>query len=263
MSALTKDNVDKLPSGMYCSQRSRPLDVDPSSHFAIIQRGLTVAVSAGHKTPSNHKPSLSRRSSASAGHGQGAGPLRDVDVTQIGVPVVTPRKERPGHKRSLTGKSLLLPLTPSKLHPTHPFVSTGRDPDYLGHSPFVPGGSADDLGSYFPSQPGATMENEWPIGDESTWKTAIKAQEIDAEDPQDVANTVVRHVTTTLARQAFNLDDVSGTFLPLTFPLSASTRTRGIVTALCPIGRARTDHLACGLPGDRVVCPGSAPQALE
>jgi hypothetical protein len=34
------------------------------------------------------------------------GPDYNVDTTQIGVPVVTPRKERPGHKRSLTGMSL-------------------------------------------------------------------------------------------------------------------------------------------------------------
>lgn len=73
------------------------------------------------------------------------------------------------------------------------------------------------------------MENEWPIGDESTWKTAIKAQEIDAEDPQDVANTVVRHVTTTLARQAFNLDDVSGTFLPLTSPFPRQRELGGLL----------------------------------
>jgi hypothetical protein len=33
------------------------------------------------------------------------GPDYNVDTTQIGVPVVTPRKERPGHKRSLTGMS--------------------------------------------------------------------------------------------------------------------------------------------------------------
>jgi hypothetical protein len=32
------------------------------------------------------------------------GPDYNVDTTQIGVPVVTPRKERPSHKRSLTGK---------------------------------------------------------------------------------------------------------------------------------------------------------------
>jgi hypothetical protein len=30
----------------------------------------------------------------------------NVDTTQIGVPVVTPRKERPGHKRSMTGTSI-------------------------------------------------------------------------------------------------------------------------------------------------------------
>jgi starch phosphorylase len=54
-----------------------------------------------------------------------------------------------------------------------------------------------------------TIEGEWPIGDEDTWKTALKAQTVDPDDPQDVANSVVRHVTTSLARQAFNIDDVS------------------------------------------------------
>lgn len=41
------------------------------------------------------------------------------------------------------------------------------------------------------------------------WKTALKAEEVDKEDVQGVANTVVRHVTTTLARQAINLDDLA------------------------------------------------------
>lgn len=53
------------------------------------------------------------------------------------------------------------------------------------------------------------MEDEWPLGDKETWKTALKAQSVDPEDPQAVANTIVRHATTTLARQAFNMDDVS------------------------------------------------------
>ena len=174
---------------------------------------LIAAVTPGHKTPSAHKPSLSRRSSVSAGHGQGAGPLRDVDVTQIGVPVVTPRKERPGHKRSLTGKSLLhlLNLQPTLLA-THPLVSA--------ETTFVPFFrpsriDIDCAGSYFPSQPGASIEGNWPVGDESTWKAALDAQEVDPEDTQEVANTIVKHVTTTLARQALNLDDVSAALIAL------------------------------------------------
>lgn len=41
------------------------------------------------------------------------------------------------------------------------------------------------------------------------WKTALKAEEVDKDDVQGTANTVVRHVTTTLARQAINLDDLA------------------------------------------------------
>jgi hypothetical protein len=36
----------------------------------------------------------------------------------------------------------------------------------------------------------------------------MESEEIDPDDTQAVANTVVRHVTTTLARQAHNLDTV-------------------------------------------------------
>ena len=52
------------------------------------------------------------------------------------------------------------------------------------------------------------MEDEWPVGDETTWKEALKALDIDPEDTRAVATTVVRHVTTSLARQAANVDDV-------------------------------------------------------
>lgn len=112
------------------------------------------------------------------------GPAHNVDTSQIGVPVVTPRKERPSHKRSLTGTSMAT--------------------CYLQHS-----ADGHFQGSYFPSQPGVQMDDEWPLGDESTWKKALKSQAIDPEDSQAVANTIVRHTTTTLARQAFNMDDVS------------------------------------------------------
>nr|XP_031862304.1 uncharacterized protein CI109_002269 [Kwoniella shandongensis]KAA5529376.1 hypothetical protein CI109_002269 [Kwoniella shandongensis] len=144
MSNLTKENLDKLPIASPTSEHS--------------------AGSHGSRTPSLHQPALSRRSSMSAGNPLS---LKHVDTSQIGIPVVTPRKERPGHKRSLTG-------------------------------------------SYFPAQKGiVSMENEWPIGDETTWKTALKSLDIDKENPQDVANTVVRHVTTSLARQAGNMDTLA------------------------------------------------------
>ena len=53
------------------------------------------------------------------------------------------------------------------------------------------------------------MDQEWPLGDENTWKQALKSQAVDPDDAQGVANMIVRHTTTTLARQAFNMDDVS------------------------------------------------------
>ena len=37
----------------------------------------------------------------------------------------------------------------------------------------------------------------------------MKAQTVDGEDSQAVANSIVRHTTTTLGRQAFNMDEVS------------------------------------------------------
>jgi starch phosphorylase len=65
-------------------------------------------------------------------------------------------------------------------------------------------------GSYFPAQPGAgVVGQEWPIGDESTWKTALDANEVQPDDTQGVANNIVRHVTTSLARQAGNLDELA------------------------------------------------------
>jgi starch phosphorylase len=65
------------------------------------------------------------------------------------------------------------------------------------------------VGSYFPAQPGVVVDDDVsPIGDPQVWKTALKAEEVDTNDVQAVANTVVRHVTTTLARQAANLDEV-------------------------------------------------------
>ncbi|KAL7421344.1 Non-essential glycogen phosphorylase [Cryptotrichosporon argae] len=129
--ALTEANVAKLPS----------------------------SAQTGSRTPSLHQPTLSRRSSVSA-------TTHDVDTTQIGVPVVTPRAERPRHQRSLTG-------------------------------------------SYFPAQLGVPGEVSWPIGDATTWRTALEADKVKPNDVQGVANGVVRHVTNTLARQAINVDELA------------------------------------------------------
>jgi hypothetical protein len=100
MSALTKENIDKLPSGeaihpsLFCSA---------DRTFPFLIPSCDIAVTPGHRTPSLHQP-VSRRSSISAGHGQSGGPMHNVDIGKIGIPVVTPRKERPSHKRSHTGK---------------------------------------------------------------------------------------------------------------------------------------------------------------
>ncbi|KAG7562385.1 hypothetical protein FFLO_02165 [Filobasidium floriforme] len=59
-------------------------------------------------------------------------------------------------------------------------------------------------GNYDPSQ-GAEPETKWPIGDEKTWKDALKADE--EKDVKSIAAHVVHHVSTTLARQPFNAND--------------------------------------------------------
>ena len=99
MSALTQDNLNKVPDSECFTAMSQ---LGTCLHCA----GLT-AGTEGRRSgpPSAHHVTLSRRSSMSIGNLQG--PDHNVDTTQIGVPVVTPRKERPGHKRSLTGESAL------------------------------------------------------------------------------------------------------------------------------------------------------------
>ena len=57
-------------------------------------------------------------------------------------------------------------------------------------------------------------------GDATTWKTAVK--ELDsalATDPTTISNNIVRHVSTTLSRAPFNVDDLTtcATLLPLHF----------------------------------------------
>lgn len=51
--------------------------------------------------------------------------------------------------------------------------------------------------------------DDFPVGEPEVWKTALKSEEVDKDDVQGVANTVVRHVTTTLARQASNIDELA------------------------------------------------------
>ncbi|KAJ9110464.1 hypothetical protein QFC19_001590 [Naganishia cerealis] len=59
-------------------------------------------------------------------------------------------------------------------------------------------------GNYYPNGT-EPAQSTWPIGDEKTWKDALAADE--ERDAESVAKHVVHHVSTTLARQAFNLDD--------------------------------------------------------
>ncbi|KAJ9097299.1 hypothetical protein QFC21_004968 [Naganishia friedmannii] len=59
-------------------------------------------------------------------------------------------------------------------------------------------------GNYYPNG-NDPAQSTWPIGDEKTWKDALAADE--EKDTDSVTRHVVHHVSTTLARQAFNLDD--------------------------------------------------------
>lgn len=52
------------------------------------------------------------------------------------------------------------------------------------------------------------MPDEWPLGDEQTWKTALDDLKIEPDDVQGVADNIVRYTTKTLGRQAFNMDEV-------------------------------------------------------
>jgi starch phosphorylase len=56
---------------------------------------------------------------------------------------------------------------------------------------------------YIPTAEGG--KEVWPRGDEKTWKAGIRG--VDAT-VQDVTAHIVNHVQTTIARQAYNLDDV-------------------------------------------------------
>lgn len=59
-------------------------------------------------------------------------------------------------------------------------------------------------GQYYPN-PGEAHTVAWPIGDEKTWKDALRDDE--EKDVKTLASHVVHHVTATLARQPFTADD--------------------------------------------------------
>jgi starch phosphorylase len=45
----------------------------------------------------------------------------------------------------------------------------------------------------------------WPRGDEKVWKAGIRGV---SQTKEEIASRIVNHVQTTIARQAYNLDDV-------------------------------------------------------
>ncbi|KDN36371.1 hypothetical protein RSAG8_10879, partial [Rhizoctonia solani AG-8 WAC10335] len=55
---------------------------------------------------------------------------------------------------------------------------------------------------YIPTTEGG--KEVWPLGDEKTWKAGIRGVSTTKEE---IANRIVNHVQTTIARQAYNLDD--------------------------------------------------------
>jgi hypothetical protein len=117
MPDLTLDNLSKVPDSEYTSHSAIQLQLFEHVPHSILTVGTEGRFSG---PPSPHHVTLSRRSSMSIGALKG--PDYNVDTTQIGVPVVTPRKERPGHKRSLTGMSLTSLLCPiaNRQAPTFP-----------------------------------------------------------------------------------------------------------------------------------------------
>ncbi|CAE7109100.1 unnamed protein product [Rhizoctonia solani] len=55
---------------------------------------------------------------------------------------------------------------------------------------------------YIPATEGG--KEVWPLGDEKTWKAGIRGVSTNKEE---IAHRIVNHVQTTIARQAYNLDD--------------------------------------------------------
>ncbi|KAF8200227.1 glycogen phosphorylase [Pholiota molesta] len=77
------------------------------------------------------------------------------------------------------------------------------DPKSIG-KPARPRRHARTLTGYLPEKD-ASGKDKWPRGDEKTWKDGQKTVD---KDVQDVTRNFVGHVQTSLARQAYNLDDL-------------------------------------------------------
>lgn len=61
---------------------------------------------------------------------------------------------------------------------------------------------------YIPTTEGG--KEVWPRGDEKTWKAGIRSV---SQTKEEIASRIVNHVQTTIARQAYNLDDVGSTYI--------------------------------------------------
>jgi starch phosphorylase len=57
---------------------------------------------------------------------------------------------------------------------------------------------------YFP-ETDATGKEKWPRGDEETWKAGLRSVD---QDVSDITKSIVHHIQTSLARQAYNIDNI-------------------------------------------------------
>ncbi|TDL27001.1 glycosyltransferase family 35 protein [Rickenella mellea] len=78
------------------------------------------------------------------------------------------------------------------------------DPKLIGKPAPRPRRHVRTLTGYFPEKD-ASGKEIWPRGDENVWKDGTRA--IDKDVP-DVTKSIINHVNTSLARQAYNIDDM-------------------------------------------------------
>ncbi|KZT00396.1 glycosyltransferase family 35 protein [Laetiporus sulphureus 93-53] len=78
------------------------------------------------------------------------------------------------------------------------------DPKTIGQPPKRPRRHVRSLTGYLP-ETDATGKEVWPRGDEKVWKAAMRG--LDTDVPS-IVRSVVNHVQTSLARQAYNLDNL-------------------------------------------------------
>lgn len=84
-------------------------------------------------------------------------------------------------------------------------MTTVFDPSNIGKPPVRPRVHKRTATGFTPERDEKTGKEIWPRGDEKTWKNALA--EAPATDDESIVKSIVRHVQTTLGRQAYNLDN--------------------------------------------------------